>query len=376
MSSESDQTTFQPIPALDVGTQLAPHRAEVHEAIGRVLDSGIYVLGPEVEAFEKEFATFCTAEHCVGLNSGTSALHLAMRLFDIGVGDEVIIPPYTFASTAWAPSYVGAKPVFVEIDEATFNLDPAAVEAAITDKTKAIIAVHLYGHPADTEALSEICQKHNLALIEDAAQAHGAELNGKRAGVLGDVACFSFYPTKNLPACGEGGALVTNRADLAERCRALRNHGSFQRYFHEEVGYNYRMEAIQGAALRIHLKSLQSWNDARRKIAHRYLELLADTPLLLPREAPGALSAYHLFTIRTTEAEGLKEHLKANQIGYSAHYPKPMHLQPCYAELGHKEGDFPVSEAAAKTCINLPIFPTMTDGQIERVGKTVSGFFS
>ncbi len=364
------------VPPLDVKAQLEPHREAVKEAIANVLESGVYVLGPEVEAFETEFAAFCGAEHCVAVNSGTSALHLTMRLYDIGPGDEVIIPPYTFAATAWAPSYVGATPVFAEIDEATFCLDPKAVEKAITPKTKAVIAVHLYGHPADTEALGALCKKHGIALIEDAAQAHGARLGGQSAGTLGDAACFSFYPTKNLPACGEGGAVVTNDAALADRCRALRNHGSHRRYFHDEVGYNYRMEAVQGAVLRIHLKSLAQWNAARQRLARRYLETLKETPLLLPWEADGAESVYHLFTVRHPEAETLCEQLKKENIGFSRHYPRPMHLQPCYAELGHKEGDFPISEAASQQCINLPIFPTMTDEQQNRVVEAIRTFFA
>ncbi|MGE9293482.1 MAG: DegT/DnrJ/EryC1/StrS family aminotransferase, partial [Puniceicoccales bacterium] len=296
--------------------------------------------------------------------------------FDIGPGDEVIIPPYTFAATAWAPCYVGATPVFAEIDEATFCLCPKAVEKAITPKTKAIIAVHLYGHPADTTALRALCDKHGLALIEDAAQAHGAKLHGKSAGTLGDVACFSFYPTKNLPACGEGGGVVTNDAKLAERCRALRNHGSHRRYFHDEVGYNYRMEAIQGAVLRIHLKSLSMWNAGRQRLARRYLEKLKETPLLLPLESEGAESVYHLFTVRHPDAPALRERLKAHNIGFSQHYPRPMHLQPCYDELGHKAGDFPVSEAASEQCINLPLFPTMTDEQQDRVIEALRSYFA
>lgn len=363
------------IPPLNVADMLAPHREAVREAVNAVIDSGVFVLGPQVDAFEKNFAAYCGAPHCVAVNSGTSALHLALRLLDIGPGDEVIIPPFTFASTAWAPSYVGATPVFADIDENSFNLNPQKVEKAITSKTKAIIAVHLYGHPADTVSLKAICQKYKLALVEDAAQAHGAKLYGRTVGTLGDIACFSFYPTKNLPACGEGGAVVLKDAGQDARCRAMRNHGSRERYFHNELGYNYRMEAIQGATLKIHLQSLNKWNKARRSIAHRYLDALGGTPLMLPYEAEGAESVYHLFTVRLDGAAKLKEHLTDNQVGYSAHYPKPLHLQPCYAYLGHTEGDFPIAEHAAGNCINLPIFPTMSDAQVTRVIEVVRNFF-
>jgi len=355
---------------------LAPHREAIRVALNRVIDSGIFILGPEVEAFEAAFADYCGAEHCVAVNSGTSALHLAMRLLDIGVGDEVIVPSYTFASTAWAPSYVGARPVFVDIDEATFNLDPAAVEAAITEKTRAVIAVHLYGHPAQMDALAAICKPRGIRIIEDAAQAHGALWRGQPVGTLGDISCFSFYPTKNLPACGEGGALVLEDAELALRARSLRNHGSRERYFHEEVGYNYRMEAIQGATLRVHLTSLSDWNAARRSRAHDYLQALEATPLSLPWEGEGATSVYHLFTVRTPEAVALKAHLSAHQIGFSAHYPRPLHLQPCYADLGHREGDFPVAETAAAQCINLPIFPTLSEAQQAKVIDVLRAFYA
>lgn len=375
MAANSYSGDREAVPALDVAAQLAPLRESVREAVNRVLDSGIYVLGPEVEAFEQAFAAFCEARHCIAVNSGTSALHLALRLLDVGPGDEIVLPAYTFAATAWAPSYVGARPVFADIDPDTFNLCPKAVEAVLTERTRAVIAVHLYGHPADMTALGELCRSRGIALIEDAAQAHGALWQGRPVGTIGDVGCFSFYPTKNLPACGEGGALTTQRDDLAERCRALRNHGSRQRYFHEEVGYNYRMEAIQGAVLGVHLPSLAAWNGARRHLAHRYLELLADTSLKLPFEAPGAESAYHLFTVRHPDAEALRDHLAQERIGFSRHYPLPLHLQPCYEELGYVEGDLPVSEAAARECINLPLFPTMTPAQQDRVVEAIRGFF-
>ncbi|MEM9227235.1 MAG: DegT/DnrJ/EryC1/StrS family aminotransferase, partial [Verrucomicrobiota bacterium] len=271
-----------PVPPLDLKSLLAPHREAIATAVMEVIDSCGFVLGPKVEAFEQAFAAYCEVPHCVGVNSGTSALHLAARLVDIQPGDEVIVPAYTFASTAWCPSYEKATPVFVDIDAATFCIDPAAAEAAITPKTKAIVAVHLYGHPCAMEALTALCDKHGLALIEDCAQAHGARYQGQRVGSFGQAGCFSFYPTKNLPAAGEGGALVTNDDTAAVRAKALRNHGSTQRYYHEDIGYNYRMEAIQGAVLGILLPDIHAWTSARQQLARRYHKLLADTPLALP----------------------------------------------------------------------------------------------
>jgi dTDP-4-amino-4,6-dideoxygalactose transaminase len=364
------------VPPLDLQSLLAPHREAIAAAIAEVIDSCHYVLGPKVEAFEQAFAAYCEAAHCIGVNSGTSALHLATRLAGIEPGDEVITTPYTFASSAWCASYQGAKPVFVDIDPATFCLDPMAVEAAITPRTKAIVAVHLYGHPCEMSALRAICVKHRLTLIEDAAQAHGARYKGRRVGTLGDMACFSFYPTKNLPCAGEGGALVTDSDKLATRGRALRNHGSVERYFHHEVGYNYRLEAVQGAVLGVLLPHLEGWTAARRRLAHRYHELLADLPLKLPREAAGCESVYHLYTVRVPERDKLIAALKEQGVGTSNHYPRAMHLQPCYAELGYKEGSLPVAESAAQQAVNLPIFPTMTEEQQDRVSDALHAYFA
>src|SRR6478736_74815 len=271
-------TTLAPeieaVPYLDLQAQMRPLRKDIDAAIARNLDACSFCLGPDVVQFEKDFAKFCGAEHCIAFNSGTSALHVAMLLMGVGQGDEVVTTPCTFVATSWAISYVGAKPVYVDVDDATFNLNPALVEKAITPKTKAIMPVHLYGHPADLDPLLAIAKKHNLPLVEDAAQAHGAKYKGKVVGTFGAVSGFSFYPGKNLGAYGEGGALVTNNAALATRARALREHGSTQRYYHDEVGFNYRMEGIQGAVLGIKLKHLETWTRARRSAAHRYHELL------------------------------------------------------------------------------------------------------
>ncbi len=364
-----------PVPYLDLAAQIRSIRKDLDAAIARTLDHCSFCLGPDVAQFEKDFAKFCAAEHCVAFNSGTSALHIAMKLLNIGPGDEVISTPSTFVATSWAISYVGAKPVYVDVDDATFNLDPKLVERAITPKTKAIMPVHLYGQPADLDPLLAICKKHNLPLVEDACQAHGAKYKGKAVGTFGVMSGFSFYPGKNLGACGEGGALVTNNAAFAARARALREHGSTQRYYHDEIGYNYRMEGIQGAVLGVKLKHLDSWTRGRRRVAHRYHELLAGTPLQLPLEASYAEGAWHLYVVRHSRRDDLKKYLETNQVGCALHYPLPLHLQKCYAHLGHKPDSFPVAEKAARECLSLPIYPEMTDAQIERVAGVIKEFF-
>jgi dTDP-4-amino-4,6-dideoxygalactose transaminase len=364
-----------PIPYLDLPAQIRPLRKEMDAAIARTIDHCSFCLGPDVAQFEKDFARFCGAEHCVGFNSGTSALHVAMLLLGVGQRDEVITTPMTFVATSWAISYVGAKPVFVDIEDTTFNLDPKHVERAITPRTKAVMPVHLYGHPFDLDPILAICRKHNLPLVEDAAQAHGAKYKGKTIGTFGAISCFSFYPGKNLGAAGEGGAVVTNNAAFAARARALREHGSTVRYYHDEVGFNYRMEGIQGAVLGIKLKHLPGWNAGRRRVAQRYSELLADTPLQLPRQADWAESVWHLYVVRHPRRDELKKHLEANGVGCALHYPLPLHLQKCYASLGHKPGDFPVAEKAARECLSLPIYAELTDGQVQRVATVIKEFF-
>ncbi len=366
----------EPIPYLDLRAQMKPLRAELDAVIARTLDNCSFCLGPDVVQFEQDFAKFCGAEHCVAFNSGTSALHIAMLLLGVGPGDEVITTPFTFVATSWAISYVGATPVYVDIDDATFNLDPKLIEKAITPKTKVVMPVHLYGQPFNVEAILEICRKHKLPLVEDSAQSHGAKFNGKVVGTFGEISCFSFYPGKNLGAAGEGGALVTNNAAFAKRARALREHGSTVRYYHDEVGYNYRMEGIQGAVLGVKLPHLQKWTDARRRVAHRYHELLKGTPLQLPLEASFAESAYHLYVVRHPRRDELKAYLDANGVGCALHYPLPLHLQKCYANLGYKNGDFPFAEKAGRECLSLPIYPELTDAQIDRVAAAVKDFFA
>jgi len=365
----------QAVPYLDLAAQMRPLRKEIDAVIARTLDNCSFCLGPDVAQFEKDFAAYCGAKEAVAMNSGTSALHIAMRLLDIGPGDEVITTPCTFVATSWAISYVGARPVYVDIEDATFNLDPSRVERAITPRTKAILPVHLYGHPFDIDPFLEISRKHRIPLVEDAAQAHGATYKGKMIGSFGVMSCFSFYPGKNLGAYGEGGALLTNDAALAARARALREHGSTTRYYHDEVGYNYRMEGIQGAVLGVKLKHLPAWTNERRRVAKRYSELLANTPLQLPAQADYAQSAWHLYVVRHPERDALKKHLESKKIGCALHYPLSLHLQKAYADLGHKAGDFPIAEKAARECLSLPIYPELSDEQIQRVAGAIREFF-
>ena len=365
----------EPIPYLDLPAQLRPLRKELDAVIAKTLDNCSFCLGPDVAQFEKDFAAFCGAKHSIGFNSGTSALHVGLMLLNVKPGDEVITTPHTFVATSWAISYVGAKPVYVDIDDATFCLDPAKIEKAITPRTKVVMPVHLYGHPFDVDPILEICRKHKLALVEDACQSHGAKYKGKTVGTFGALSGFSFYPGKNLGACGEGGALVTNEDAFAARAKSLREHGSSQRYYHDEVGFNYRMEGIQGGVLGVKLPHLNKWTQERRRVAKRYHELLADTPLQLPKEASWAESVYHLYVVRHPRRDDLKKHLEANKVGCALHYPLPLHLQKCYASLGHHAGDFPVSEKAARECLSLPIFPELTDAQIQRVAEVIKQFF-
>jgi dTDP-4-amino-4,6-dideoxygalactose transaminase len=364
-----------PIPYLDLKAQLKPLRAELSAAWERTVDHCSFCLGPDVAQFEKDFAAFIGTGHCVAMNSGTSALHVAMLLLDVGPGDEVVTTPFTFVATSWAISYAGAKPVYVDIDDATFNLDPGLIEKAITPRTKAIMPVHLYGHPVDLDPILAVARKHHLPVVEDAAQAHAAKYKGRTVGTFGAMSCFSFYPGKNLGACGEGGSLNTNDEAMAKRARSLREHGSTVRYYHDEVGFNYRMEGIQGAVLGIKLKHLAAWTAGRQRVARRYHELLADTPLQLPREADWAESAYHLYVVRHAKRDDLMKHLQAHQVGCALHYPLPLHLQKCYASLGYKEGAFPVAEKAGRECLSLPIYPEMPEAHVERVSEVIHDFF-
>jgi dTDP-4-amino-4,6-dideoxygalactose transaminase len=358
-----------PVPVLDLKAQYAGLREEMALAVREVLDSTTYVLGPKVAAFEEAFAAYLGVKHCVGVNSGTSALHLALLGAGVGQGDEVITVPMTFIASSWAISYAGATPVFADVDPQTYTLDPAEVEKRITPRTKAILPVHLYGQPADLEPLLEIGKRHGIPVIEDAAQAHGARYQGRKAGTLGVSGCFSFYPGKNLGAYGEAGAVVTNDDGVAARLRALRDHAQEKRYHHNEIGFNYRMDALQGAVLGVKLKHLEAWTNARRALATGYQDLLAGLPLQLPVEAPNRWHVWHLYVVLHPERDRLQPALQARGVQTGLHYPIPLHLQKAYQHLGYREGDFPVAERIGRQCLTLPLFPEMTAVQQERVAE-------
>jgi dTDP-4-amino-4,6-dideoxygalactose transaminase len=359
------------IPFLDLKAQYRSIKPEIEAAVASVLDSGQFVLGPEVAAFEREFAQYSGAAHGIAVNTGTSALHLALLAAGVGAGDEVITVPFTFVATVAAIGYTGARPVFVDIDPVTFTMDPARLEAAITPRTKAIIPVHLYGQMADMDPIMEVAKRHGLTVIEDACQAHGAYYKGRRAGSIGDLACFSFYPGKNLGACGEGGIVLTSNAQHDRAVRLLRDWGAEQKYHHVVKGFNYRMEGLQGAILRVKLRHLDAWTEGRRRCAAQYAELLADSPVQAPREASYGLHVYHVYAVRTADRNQLKAALDAAGIQWNIHYPIPVHLQPAWAELGYRAGDFPHSEAAANEVLSLPMYPELGADAVARVAAVV-----
>src|ERR1700756_1997298 len=330
------------VPYLDLKAQYRSIKPEIDAAVARVLDSCQFVLGPEVAGFEQEFAAYCGTSECVALNSGTSALHLALLAAGVGAGDEVITVPFTFIASVAAILYVGAKPVLVDIDPRTFTMDPGAIEAAITPRTKAILPVHLYGHPADMDPIVEISRRHHLVVIEDAAQAHGAKYKGRPVGSIGEIGCFSFYPGKNLGAYGEGGAVTTSNPEYARTVRMLRDWGQDRKYHHLLRGYNYRMEGFQGAVLRVKLRHLDSWTEARHTIVRKYNQLLADSGMELPTQMPWATQhVYHVYTVRTKERAAVQAALEREGIQTGIHYPVPVHLQPAFKDLGYARGDFP-----------------------------------
>jgi len=360
------------MPFLDLKAQYASIKDEIDAAVLKVLASGQYVLGDEVAAFEEEFAAYCGAKHAIAVNTGTSALHLALLAAGVGPGDEVVTVPFTFVASVSAICYTGARPVFVDIDPVSFTMDPAALEAAITPRTKAILPVHLYGQMADMDAIMAIAERHGLPVIEDACQAHGAEYKARRAGSIGLSGCFSFYPGKNLGACGEGGMAVTNDDEQMKHMRMLRDWGQERRYHHVIQGFNYRMDGIQGAILRVKLRHLEDWTEARRRHARHYSRLLAGSPSVeAPRDLPDRRHVYHIYAVRTGDRDGLQHRLNAAGIPTGLHYPIPVHLQKAHADLGHGPGDFPESEAAARHMLSLPIYPEMTNEQVERVAAAV-----
>jgi len=361
------------IPFVDLKAQYAGIKDEVNVAIQGILESCQFTLGSEVAAFEEEFATYCQAQYGIGVNTGTSALHLALLAAGIGPGDEVITVPFTFVATVAAIYYTGATPVFVDINPRTFTIDVEAIEGAITERTKAILPVHLYGQPADMDPILEIAKRHGLIVIEDAAQAHGAEYKGKRVGSLGDMGCFSFYPGKNLGAYGEGGMVVTSNAEYTRTIRMLRDWGAEQKYHHVLKGYNFRLEGIQGAVLRVKLRHLEKWTEARRAAAAHYDELLADSGVQTPEAMSYARHVYHVYAIRTQQRSEWQQALQAKGIQTGIHYPIPVHLLSAYADLGYSKGDFPHSEQAANEVLSLPMFADVdmrrnTDGEGNPLG--------
>ncbi len=359
------------IPFLDLKAQYASIKPEVDKAIQGVLDSCGYILGPEVAKFEEEFAAYSGAKFGIGVNTGTSALHLSLLAAGIGPGDEVITVPFTFVATVAAIEYAGAKPVFVDIDPQTFNMDPAGIEAAITPRTRAIIPVHLHGLMAEMDPILEIARRHKLIVIEDACQAHGAEYKGKRAGSLGDLAAFSFYPGKNLGAYGEGGMVTTSNPDFARTVKMLRDWGAEKKYHHVLKGYNYRLEGIQGAVLRVKLRHLEAWTEGRRKAAAHYAKALAGSGVVFPQPKAYQRHVYHVYAIRTKSRQAWMDALNAQGIQTGIHYPFPVHLLPAYSDLGYKPGDFPHAERAAEEVLSLPMFGELTAEQCETVGRAV-----
>jgi dTDP-4-amino-4,6-dideoxygalactose transaminase len=357
------------IPLIDLRAQYQGIKPEIDRAVQRVLDDAQFILGPAVASFEKNFATFCDTAEAIGVNSGTSALHLSLLAAGVEPGDEVITVPFTFIATVAAIEYARATPVLVDVEPTYWTIDPAQIERAISPRTKAIIPVHLYGQPADMDPILELADRHGLAVIEDACQAHGSEYKGRRCGSMGRLGCFSFYPGKNLGAYGEGGAIVTSDPGLAGKIRLLRAWGEETRYEHKYRGFNYRMDGVQGAVLDVKLRHLDAWTEARRSRAAEYARRLSGTTAMVPAERPGSRHVYHQYVVQVPERDSWRATLAEAGIQTGVHYSIPVHLQPAYADLGYSPGDFPVAERAAAAVLSLPIFPELTDEQIETVAS-------
>jgi dTDP-4-amino-4,6-dideoxygalactose transaminase len=372
MSTES--TVLTKIPCLDLKGQHQQIKAEVFEMFEKVYENTAFSGGPFVEQFEKDFSQYIGSTYSVGVNNGTTALHLAMLALGIGHGDEVIIPADTFIATAWGVSHAGATPVFVDCTADTWEIDVTKIEEKITSKTKAIAGVHLYGQPFDIDAVKAICDKHGLFLIEDAAQAQGARYKGKNVGTFGEMACFSFYPGKNLGACGEAGGITTNHEAYYKHLLSLRNHGSTVRYYHDEIGYNYRMGGLEGASLQVKLKYLQGWNNRRRAIAKRYLQEVKNERIVMQHQPEWADSIFHLFVITTPDRDDLMKYLNTHEIYPALHYPVPCHLQKAYSHLGYKQGDCPNAEYLAAHCVSLPMYAELTDNMVSRVIDALNSY--
>jgi dTDP-4-amino-4,6-dideoxygalactose transaminase len=372
MAPATAGTPTPSVPFVDLTAQYDSLAAELEETSRRVLRSTDYILGHELGLFEEEFAAFCATGHAVGVDSGTSALELALRAYGIGVGDQVITAANTFIATALAISYTGATPVLVDADPQTYTLDVSRLEEAVTSRTRAIIPVHLYGQPADMDPILEVAGRHGLRVIEDACQAHGATYRGRPAGSLGDAAAFSFYPAKNLGACGDGGMVVTDDARVADSIRMLRNYGQREKYQHLVHGFNRRLDTLQAALLRVKLRHLDGWNAARRRHARLYSQLLAGSAVETPLEAGYARSVWHLYVVRCHDRAALRARLGERGIATGIHYPRPIHLQPAYCELGYARGDFPVAERQAEQILSLPMYPELGADLVERVAAAVA----
>jgi dTDP-4-amino-4,6-dideoxygalactose transaminase len=368
---ELNHAEMEAVPYLDLRAQYRTLRSEVLSALEKICESTSFAQGQATSDFEAKFAAYCGVEHCVSLNSGTSALHLALRCLNVGPGDEVVTVSMTFIATAWAITYVDATPVFVDIDPVRRTLNPDNLEAAITSRTKAIVPVHLYGMPAEMDRIMAIAEQHGIPVIEDAAQAHGAKYRNKRVGQFGQIACFSFYPSKNLGAYGEGGALITNDVSLAQRARSLRDHAQSQKYLHDEVGYNYRMDSFQAAVLDIKLRHLDEWNTARANCARLYAEFLNDSSYKLPAPRSDSECVWHCYVIESPERDRVRSALQDFGIQSAVHYPVPIHLQKAYAHLGYQSGDLPVTEALCEHCLSLPIYPELSKEKISRVASVL-----
>lgn len=365
------------VPFVDLKFEYELLRKEgLEDNIVQVLAKAHYIEGPNVAAFEKAFAEYCSTKYCIAVDNGTCAIQLAMIALGIGAGDEVIVPAHTFIATAAGVAMANATPVFVDADPEHWQLDPEQIEARISPRTKAVIAVHLYGQPAKIERIAEICKKHGLLLIEDSAQAHGAHVNGRRIGSFGEISCFSFYPAKNLGAFGDGGGMTTNNTDIDTQLRQLRNHGRINKYEHGFVGYNYRMDEMQGLVLLTKLRHLDKWNEARRKVAATYREKLNDLPVFIPQEIAGTDPVYHLFPVACERRDDLAIHLAENHIDSGVHYPLPLHLQPAFKHLGYQQGEFPTSERIGREELSLPIYPFMTEEQVDHVCEATRSFFT
>lgn len=362
------------VPFVDLKAQHRPILDEITAAVGQVLTNTDFVLGKAVNQFEEEFAAFCGVPYAVGVDSGLSALQLLLMAYEIGPGDEVIVPANSFVASAAAVTFAGALPVLVDVDPVTYTIDPAKAEAAISPRTKAIIPVHLYGMPADMDAILALAKRHNLVVIEDAAQAHGARYKGTRIGALGHGAAFSFYPAKNLGACGEAGIAVTHDLNVANRLRALRNCGQVEKYHHVYAPYNHRIDTIQAAILRVKLPHIDAWNEARQQHAARYNELLSGSDVVTPVFRDGFESVWHLYVIRVADRARMQAHLSARNIGTGVHYPIPIHLQEYYRDLGYQRGDMPVTEAQADQILSLPMFAELTDDAIDYVVEAIREF--